>query len=133
MEKITIPSKKQVFRLYDEKDIMTGDVIDLAEKDALEEGLVYDPLNPMRYYKVSNPSKIESLLKLKVQNGKIIEKLGDWREARKTMEKDINLLSVDSKRLLEPKQYKVSISKTLYDLRTHLIESHVSKKIWKEQ
>ena len=132
VEKITIPSKKQVFRLYDEKDIMTGDVIELAEKETLEEGLVYDPLNPMRYYKVSNPRKIESLLKLKVKKGKVIEKLGDWREARQTMEKDIKNLSEDSKRLLEPKQYKVSLSKTLYQLRTQLIKSHVSKKIWKE-
>ena len=133
VEKITIPSKKQIFRLYDEKNIMTGDVIELAEKNNLEEGVVYDPLNPMRYYKVFNPDKIESLMKLKVQEGEIVEKLGDWHEARLTMEKDIKHLSEDSKRLLEPKQYKVSISETLYNLRTQLIQSHVNKKIWKEK
>ncbi|MFX1298376.1 MAG: nicotinate phosphoribosyltransferase [Promethearchaeota archaeon] len=133
VEKITIPSKKQVFRLYDEEDIMTGDVMELEEKDSLEEDIVYDPLNPMRYYKVSSPARIEKLLKLKVHKGKIQYNLGDWREARKTMENDINHLSEDSKRLLDPKKYKVSISKSLYELRTRLIQSHVNRKIWKKR
>jgi len=133
VEKITIPSKKQVFRLYDEDNFMIGDIIELLEKKTLDEDYVYDPLNPMRYYKVSHPKKIESLLKLKVKNGEIIKKLGDWREARETMEGDIYHLSEDSKRLLDPKQYKVSISKTLFELRTQLIQSHVNKKIWRHK
>ena len=126
--KTTIPFKKQVYRIYDEDDIMTGDVMDLVEKKSLEEGVVYDPLNPLRYYKVSNPKMVESLLVLKVKDGKVKYKLGDWRVARETMERDIKLLSDDSKRLLNPKEYKVSISKTLHELRTKLIQSHMNKK-----
>ncbi|MFX1273728.1 MAG: nicotinate phosphoribosyltransferase [Promethearchaeota archaeon] len=133
VEKITIPSKKQVYRLYDDDDLMTGDVMELVEKDTLEEDIVYDPLNPMRYYKLSGPSRIETLLKMKVDKGKIQGKLGNWREARQTMEIDINHLSEDSKRLLDPKKYKVSISKSLYELRTRLIQSHVDRKIWKKK
>ncbi len=133
VEKITIPSKKNVFRLYDDDGIMTGDVMELIDKETLNEGDVYDPLNPMRYYRIFNPSKIESLLKLKVQKGMILEKLGGWHDARQKMEKDIIRLSEDSKRLLNPKNYKVSISRSLYDLRNSLIHSHVDRKIWKRQ
>lgn len=128
VEKTTIPFKKQVYRIYDEDDIITGDVMELAEKKFLEEDVVYDHLNPLRYYKVSNTKIIESLLVLKVKDGKMKHKLGDWREARKTMEQDIIHLSDDSKRLLNPKNYKVSISKSLHELRTKLIQSHMNKK-----
>jgi len=65
---------------------------------------------------------------LKVKEGKIKYKLGDWRTARETMEKDIDHLSNDSKRLLNPKNYKVSISKSLHELRTKLIQSHMNTK-----
>ena len=128
VEKTTIPFKKQVYRIYDKNNIMTGDVMELVEKQSLEEDVVYDPLNPLRYYKVSNTKIIESLLVLKVKSGKIKYKLGDWRKARETMEQDINHLSDDSKRLLNPKSYKVSISKSLHELRIKLIQSHMNKK-----
>ena len=128
VEKTTIPFKKQVFRIYDREDTMTGDVMELVENESLEEDVVYDPLNPIRYYRVSNPHRVEALLKLKVQNGRINHILGDWRKARETMEEDINHLSDDSKRLLNPKSYKVSISKSLHELRTELIQSHMNEK-----
>ncbi len=127
VEKTTIPGKKQVFRIYDEDGLMTGDIIDLAYKKSLEEDLVYDPLNPMRYYKVSNPKKVESILQLKMKNGKLTEDPKDWKHARKTMEEDIERFSDGSKRLLNPQNYKVSISKSLHELRTKLIEEYLGK------
>ena len=62
-----------------------------------------------------------------MKNGKLIEKYKDWREARKIMEEDITHLSDASKRLLNPQKYKVSISKSLHELRTRLIEQHVKE------
>ncbi len=127
VEKTTIPSKKQVYRTYNGEDFMTGDILELFEKDGLENDVVYDPLNPLRFYKITNPSRIEPLLKIKMKNGKLIEKYKDWREARKIMEEDITHLSDASKRLLNPQKYKVSISKSLHELRTRLIEQHVKE------
>jgi len=125
--KTTIPCKKQVYRVYDEEDIMTGDIMELLEKGALEEDYVYDPLNPMRFYKLENPVRVEPLLKLKLDKGKMILNNMDWREARKTMEKDITHLSESSIRLLNPQNYKVSISKSIHELRTKLIEHYIGK------
>ncbi len=124
VEKMTIPSKKNLFRIYDENDVMTGDIMELIEKNTIKNDVVYDPLNPMRNYKISNPSRIESLLTLKMKNGKLTKPLGEWPEARRAMEEDVKHLSEDSKRLLSPKAYKVSISKSLHDLRTDLIEEY---------
>ncbi len=128
VEKTTIPSKKLLFRVYNGDDYMTGDIMELIEKKSLEEDYVYDPINPLRYYKLTNPSRVEQLLKLKVDKGKPLSEYKGWREARKTMEEDISHLSDASKRLLNPQNYKVSISRSLHELRTKLIERHVGKK-----
>ncbi|MFX1397775.1 MAG: nicotinate phosphoribosyltransferase [Promethearchaeota archaeon] len=124
VEKTTIPSKKNVFRVYDNNDIMTGDIIELAEKCTVENDVVYDPLNPMRNYVLSDTSRVESLLNGKLKKGKLVKTLGKWPAARKLMEEDISHLSDDSKRLLSPKRYKVSMSRELYHLRTQLIKHH---------
>jgi nicotinate phosphoribosyltransferase len=128
VEKTTIPSKKRLFRVYNGDDYMVGDIIELIEKKDLEEGYVYDPLNPMRYYKLINPYKVEELLKLKVEKGKSLIKYIGWQEARKVMEEDINHLPDASKRLLNPQNYKVSISKSLHELRTELIAQYIGTK-----
>ena len=127
VEKTTVPGKKRLFRIYDEDDFMTGDVIELFETQALEEDFVYDPLNPLRFYKISKPARVESLFKLKMEKGKLIGEINDWRKARKTMEEDIIHLPEASKRLLNPQNYKVSISRSLYELRTNLIERYIGK------
>ncbi|MHA1725515.1 MAG: nicotinate phosphoribosyltransferase [Promethearchaeota archaeon] len=128
VEKTTIPSKKKLFRIYDKNDYMTGDVMELYDKEHLEEDFVYDPLNPLRFYKVKNPYRVEQLLELKMEKGKIVKKLGGWQEAQKTMEQDITHLSEASTRLLNPQNYKVSISKSLHALRTRLIEEYMGSK-----
>jgi nicotinate phosphoribosyltransferase len=127
VEKMTIPCKKQVFRIYDKDDIMTGDIMEPLEKGKLEEDFVYDPLNPLRYYKVSKPERVEELLTLKMDKGKLLEGPKDWKVARKNMEEDITHLSDSSTRLLNPQTYKVSISKTIHDLRTKLIDHFLRK------
>jgi len=128
VEKMTIPCKKQLFRIYDDSDFMTGDIMEVLEKEHLEDGIVYDPLNPLRFYKLKNPSRVESLLKLKVDKGEIVDNLYGWQEARKVMEEDINHLSKSHLRLLNPQNYKVSISETIHKLRTKLIEKYIGER-----
>ena len=127
VEKMTIPCKKQVYRIYNKDDIMTGDIMEPLDKGRLDEDTVYDPLNPLRYYKVVNPTRVEELLTLKMDKGEIIQEFKDWTIARKNMEIDITHLSDSSTRLLNPQSYKVSISKTIQELRTNLIDEYLIK------
>jgi len=127
VEKMTIPFKKQVYRVYDKDDFMIGDIMEPVEKGRLDEDYVYDPINPLRYYKLKNPIRVEPLLELKMDKGKPLEELKDWTFARTNMENDIIHLSDTSTRLLNPQNYKVSISKTIHDLRSEMIESFLSK------
>ncbi|MBD3253642.1 MAG: nicotinate phosphoribosyltransferase, partial [Candidatus Lokiarchaeota archaeon] len=93
VEKTTIPCKKNLFRIYDENNFMAGDIMEVLEITKLKEEYVYDPLNPMRFYKVRNPSRVEQLLELRMDGGKIVKEYKGWRQARKNMEKDIEYLS----------------------------------------
>jgi nicotinate phosphoribosyltransferase len=127
VEKMTIPSKKQVYRVYNGEGYMSGDIMELREKDGLEEGYVYDPLNPMRFYNLKNQVKVEPLLHLRMDKGIIVSEMSDWKKARGCMEKDIELLPDASKRLLNPQNYRVSISQSIHDLRNHLIETYIGK------
>ena len=127
VEKMTIPCKKQVYRIYNGDGYMSGDIMELKEKENLEEGYVYDPLNPMRFYNLKNPTRIEPLLHLRMEKGKIVSKLSDWKKARNCMEEDIELLPDASKRLLNPQNYRVSISQAIHALRTRLIETYIGQ------
>jgi nicotinate phosphoribosyltransferase len=124
VKKTTIPCKKQVFRVYDDDDYMIGDIMEIIDKKTLESQIVYDPINPMRNYKLKSPARMEMLLNLKVKEGKILKNLGSWKKAKEIMEKDIAHLSDSHTRLLNPQNYKVSISESLHHLRTKLIEQH---------
>lgn len=123
VEKMTIPGKKQLYRLYNGDGMMTGDVMELYEKGKLENGTVYDPLNPMRHYKVKDPARVEPLLQKFVENGEIIGQLKDWKAARATMKEKIDHFPKAHTRLLNPQNYRVSISEDLHVKRTKLIES----------
>jgi nicotinate phosphoribosyltransferase len=127
VEKMTIPCKKQVYRIYNGDGFMSGDIMELREKNNLEEGYVYDPMNPMRFYNLKNPARIEPLLHLRMEKGKLVTELSDWKKARECMEKDIEYLPDASKRLLNPQNYRVSISQSIHNLRTKLIDTYIGK------
>ena len=127
VEKTTVPAKKQVYRVYNKEDLMIGDVIELIDKPFSDEEYIYDFSTPSNPYKLDDSSKVEPLLNLKMKNGKLIGKIQDWRGARKRMEEDLSHLSEASKVILNPEQYKVGISQSLYDLRIKLIETYSIK------
>jgi nicotinate phosphoribosyltransferase len=127
VEKTTVPAKKQVYRVYNKEDLMIGDVIELNDYPFSEEEYIYDFSTPSNSYKLNDSSKVEPLLNLKMKNGKLIGKIQDWRGARKRMEEDLSHLSEASKVILNPEQYKVGISQSLYDLRIKLIETYSIK------
>jgi len=127
VEKTTVPAKKQVYRVYNKEDLMIGDVIELIDKPFSDEEYIYDFSTPSNPYKLDDSSKVEPLLNLKMKNGKLIGKIQDWRGARKRMEDDLSHFSEASKAILNPEQYKVGISQSLYDLRIKLIETYSIK------
>lgn len=124
IKKATIPSKKHLYRLYNEKGKMTGDIIDLYETGKFTEGRVYDPTNPLLSYEAKSPAKVESLLNPKMENGKLTQESKTWKDAQETMREDIKNLQEGSKRFLNPHLYKVSISNRLFELRRQIIQSH---------
>jgi len=129
IEKTTLPSKKQIYRVYDKKDSMIGDVIELENTEYHIEDPVYDLSNPSNFSKLQNASKAAPLLEIKMKKGKMLGGGFDWRSARKKMEEEIELLPKKSRKLLDPSPYRMLISQALFDLQLKLIEQYTGKKL----
>jgi len=126
--KTTLPSKKQIYRVYDKKDSMMGDIIELENMKFHIEDPVYNLSDPSNPSKLQNTSKLEPLLEIKMRKGKVLGTDFDWRSARKKVEEDIEHLPKESKRLSDPWPYMVFISQPLFNLRLKLIEQYTAKK-----
>ncbi len=129
IDKTTIPSKKQVHRIYDKEGFMRMDVIQLLEKKTPEEDVVYDPVDSEKSYQLPDSVKTEPLLKYKMKKGKLLEQTKTWQEARKVMEEDISHLDETLKILVNPSNYPVCLSRSLHDLRIKLIHHYIGKNV----
>ena len=124
IEKTTIPSKKQVYRLYNDNGFMIGDIIELFIKRSFKDDIAYDPSNTQNSYELLKPAKVEPLLKFKMKKGTLMKQKKNWLDARKKMETDISHLADSSKKLTNPQEYKVGISRSLHELREKLIKRY---------
>ncbi|CAG9818197.1 unnamed protein product [Phaedon cochleariae] len=113
--KVTIPGKKNVFRLYGHQ----FSLIDLLQRpDEVpptnnQKVLCRHPFQESKRAYVI-PSKVEDLLILFWSNGKICQKLPNLQEIRDNVHHNLSILRNDIKRSLNPTPYKVSVSDNLY-------------------
>lgn len=127
LQKITIPYKKQVYRLLDEAAYFSGaDVIVTDDEKAEDIEMMYHPFDPIKYMNISKYGK-EPLLLPVMQNGtrtgepyslKSIAEYGQDRFAK---------LPDEYKRFENPHIYKIGLSKNLKEKRDQLIEMHQKK------
>jgi nicotinate phosphoribosyltransferase len=117
--KITIPGRKQAFRLFGEQGWPLADLMmqpDEAPPETGERILCCHPYEEKkRTYVV--PSRVERLHDL-YWDGKPAESPPSLAEARDNVVKEIKSLRADHLRMLNPTPYKVSLSRKLYDF-TH--------------
>lgn len=107
--KVTIPGRKEVYRLYSE----TGDaLVDLMQKVDEEppvpgeKVLCRHPFEESKRAYVT-PSKVEGLLKVYWKDGKICQPLPTLMEIRESVKEDLKTIRIDIKRSLNPTPFKV--------------------------
>lgn len=124
--KITLPHKKQVYRLSDSNGHWIG-----ADAVALEEEQnfisITDPLDALKSLSVKNFQK-EPLLQKVMENGNRVQKPRSLQEIAAYSRERLNQLNPEYKRLVNPHIYKVGISEGLLKERNTLIEILKSKK-----
>ena len=120
--KITLPHRKQVFRMLDNDGKFTGaDVITLADEKDVD--IMYHPLNPFKSLSVKKYNK-EPLLQKVMGNGVRLSKPQSLSEIAQYSRERLKNLPGEYKRFNYPHIYKVGLSDRLKNERDWLIEVH---------
>ena len=107
--KVTMPGRKDAFRLYSQSGFALIDLLQLSSEDPPvnnEKVLCRHPFQESKRAYVI-PSKVERLLKIYWQNGKIARSLPTLDEIRDTVKMSLKTLRPDIKRNLNPTPFKV--------------------------
>lgn len=124
--KITLPHKKQVYRLLDEDGNFSGsDVVALESEENLE--MMYHPYDPLKFLKIGDQNS-EPLLQKVMENGKPSIPSRSLEEIRSFSAERLEKLPQEYKRFFNPHIYKVGLSEELKNERDRLIEEHKVKR-----
>ncbi|MGW1454168.1 nicotinate phosphoribosyltransferase [Salegentibacter agarivorans] len=119
--KVTLPHKKQVYRLRDaEGNCVGGDLVALFEEENIKN--MIHPFEPYKQMKVDGLEK-EALLKPVMENGKNKLEKKSLQEIAAYSKDRLAELSIEYKRFNNPHIYKVGISEALKAERDKLIAS----------
>lgn len=122
LAKVTIPHKKQVFRLKNsEGELIGADAITI--RDETEVDRIYDPQEPLKSLAIENFT-LEALLHPVMENGKRTGTKRSLEEISKYAAKCLGSLPVEYKRFQNPHIYKVGISGKLKAEREKLLQKY---------
>jgi len=122
LSKITLPHRKQVFRVYNKEGVFRGaDVISLQDENEIME--MHHPFDILKSMSIKN-NEVEALLHPIMENGKRLEKDQSLKEIFTYSQKRFSLLPAECKRFDNPHEYKVGISPGLRKERDKLLKVH---------
>eukprot|EP00658_Telonema_sp_P-2_P001821 TRINITY_DN1067_c0_g1_i4.p1 TRINITY_DN1067_c0_g1~~TRINITY_DN1067_c0_g1_i4.p1 ORF type:complete len:150 (+),score=40.80 TRINITY_DN1067_c0_g1_i4:156-605(+) len=116
--------KKNAYRLYDKNGSAVLDYLCGSDEEPPQAGkqiLCRHPFDRMKRVYVT-PHRVESLLELVWDNGKLVRESAGVMAARERLEVSLGEMRDDHKRSLNPTPYKVSLSEHLYDFLHKLME-----------
>ncbi len=124
-EKTLNPGHKLAWRLYDQREKATADLLSLDSEDprTMESLLLRHPMDNARY-RLLHPkdlSGIEALQVDVVKGGKVVYGLPSIDAIRQVRQADVDRLDAGVKRLMNPHTYHVSLTEGLWDLKQDLI------------
>jgi nicotinate phosphoribosyltransferase len=120
--KVTIPYKKQVYRMMDSKGTWIGaDAIAMEDEDNFNRMLdVFDPLKSLPLEGLEK----EPLLKKVMENGKRLTESRSIKDIAAYSRERLKKLPAEYKRFQNPHIYKIGITDKLKKERNNLIEKH---------
>jgi nicotinate phosphoribosyltransferase len=128
--KTTNPGIKNVYRLYDENGFACADILALEDEEILpnKEYRFHHPMVDYRQFSFT-PSKVEPLLKKRLENGKRtsprLPESEQLKISRNNMMSQLDTFDESYKRILNPHIYKVSITEILKDLKLDFINKNI--------
>ncbi|MCG9971313.1 nicotinate phosphoribosyltransferase [Christiangramia crocea] len=120
--KVTLPHKKQVFRIKDKNNRCIGaDAVGLRDQNHI--GEMFHPFEPYKSMKIDDYEQ-EPLLKKVMENGKVLIEKRSLAEISEYSLSRLSELPIEYKRFNNPHIYKIGISTQLREEREKLIQSH---------
>ena len=116
VEKVTMPGKKNVYRLYSNDGKALIDLLQRPDEQAPEVGQRVLCRHPFQESKRAwvIPAKVESIYMIWWENGKVPIDIPSLSEIRERVQSSLQTLRQDHKRSLNPTPYKVGVSDDLY-------------------
>lgn len=117
IEKVTIPARKNLYRLFGKDGKALCDLLTKADEPAplaMQKILILHPFSPRRRAYVT-PQQVQSLYKLYWADGQVKEKLPQLQNIRNYVKEQLSEIRDDIRRDLNPTPHKVSLTETLYD------------------
>ena len=115
--KVTIPGRKDAFRLYGADGYALIDLLQRSTEEApqvKQKVLCRHPFQESKRAYVI-PTRVEPLHKVYWKNGKLCQPLLTLQEIRNRVQESLRTLRNDHKRNLNPTPYKVAVSDDLYN------------------
>jgi nicotinate phosphoribosyltransferase len=130
-EKTPNPGYKHAWRIYDQRNKATCDLLTLEDEDPrqMDQFNIHHPSDPtrVRHLNQADIGAIEPLLVDILREGKLVYDLPDMEAMRSHRNADLDSLDEGVKRLLNPHIYHVSLTDQLWELKQNLIESSRSQ------
>jgi nicotinate phosphoribosyltransferase len=126
------PGNKKLWRLYDNRNKATADLLALHTEDPRQERiLLRHPMDHTKYRIVrqADLSNIEPLQTTVYADGKLAYDPPPLDEIRRQRDMDLERLDPGIRRLVNPHIYHVSLSQQLWDLKQELIEDARSQNL----
>ncbi len=122
IEKITLPHKKQIYRLQDDDNNWIGaDAVSLDDEKELK--TMHHPFEPKQFMNIENFKK-EALLHKVMENGRRKAEKHKLEDISNYRKKRIDKLPEEYERFQSPHIYKVGITDGLKSVRDKLIEEY---------
>jgi len=122
MSKVTMPGKKNAYRLYGGDNLALLDLLTRSDEPAPqpnERVLCRHPLEEAKRAYVK-PNTVENLLKLYWKDGKVHTPINSLQKSRAIAAESLTKLRTDHLRYLNPTPYKVSVTNDLYQFMHEL-------------
>lgn len=130
-EKVTNPGNKTIYRIYEkETGKIKADLICLADEVYNEEEplLLFDPLEPWKKTKLAGGSyTLREILVPVFRKGECCYESPKVMDIRAYCQKELDTLWDETRRLVNPHQVYVDLSKKLYDIKISLLDQMSEK------
>jgi nicotinate phosphoribosyltransferase len=124
------PGDKRVWRLYDQRNKATADLIGLADEDPRQMEMIQlrHPTDhtKSRMLRAEAVKQIEPLLVEVLREGRRVQPAPDIEAMRAQRQADVERLDAGVRRIMYPHIYHVSLTQKLWDLKQALIQSTIS-------